>query len=454
MQEIKCPRCGEVFQIDEAGYAAIVQQVRDKEFKREISDQQKRFEEDKKTALDAQTEKFAAEKALAVRDAVAETDKKLLRSEAEIAELKQALSAALKEKEQQALAAAKDKEQTLSALRTEQELRIKVLEHEQQLKTEQEIAALRREKEKAEADLRYEKESAANKLAVIVRQKDDEIRMYKDMKIRLSTKMVGETLEQHCETEFNRLRAAAFPNAYFEKDNDIHLGSKGDYIFRDYEDGTEYISVMFEMKNENDDTARKHKNEEFFKKLDKDRNDKKCEYAVLVSMLEMDNELYNGGIVDVSHIYPKMYVIRPQFFIPLITLLKNAARHSLEYQRELAQVRSQNIDVESFSEKLSDFRTKFAYNYELASRRFGEAIDEIDKSIAHLEKIKKALLSSENNLRLANDKAQDLTIRRLTRGNATMKKKFEEAGISTTAEAAEAVKTAEPVEAAAPEETE
>ena len=397
---------------------------------------------------------MAAEKALAVRDAVAETDKKLLRSEAEIAELKQALSAALKEKEQQALAAAKDKEQTLSALRTEQELRIKVLEHEQQLKTEQEIAALRREKEKAEADLRYEKESAANKLAVIVRQKDDEIRMYKDMKIRLSTKMVGETLEQHCETEFNRLRAAAFPNAYFEKDNDIHLGSKGDYIFRDYEDGTEYISVMFEMKNENDDTARKHKNEEFFKKLDKDRNDKKCEYAVLVSMLEMDNELYNGGIVDVSHIYPKMYVIRPQFFIPLITLLKNAARHSLEYQRELAQVRSQNIDVESFSEKLSDFRTKFAYNYELASRRFGEAIDEIDKSIAHLEKIKKALLSSENNLRLANDKAQDLTIRRLTRGNATMKKKFEEAGISTTAEAAEAVKTAEPVEAAAPEETE
>jgi len=260
--------------------------------------------------------------------------------------------------------------------------------------------------------------------------KDEEIARYKDMKARLSTKMVGETLEQHCETEFNKVRAMGFPNALFEKDNDARSGSKGDFIFRDFdESGMEYISIMFEMKNEMDETATKHRNEDFFKKLDKDRREKNCEYAVLVSLLESDNEYYNTGIVDVSYRYEKMYVIRPQFFLPLISLLRNAARASLSYRQELAAMRNQNLDVERFSSQLVEFKDRFSRNYELASRQFGEAIAEIDKTIEHLEKTKKNLLASANNLRLANDKARDLTIKRLTRGNPTMTEKFLDAGI-------------------------
>ena len=506
MQEIKCPRCGEVFQIDEAGYAAIVKQVRDKEFRMEILDQESRMNREKETALRAQRETLEAEKELALREALGDQEKLVLVRESEIADLKarlesqkreaalqleslkseQALAlenatrelrigreraeAALtaekqkaeaeltaekqkakaeltaekqkaetaltaeKQKAEAALAAEKEKARLeVTSLREKKELEMSALRE----KSETELRALKEKsetelrtlKERSESELRSQKEKAENELRIIVRQKDDEIQLYKDMKTRLSTKMVGESLEQHCETEFNLIRAAAFPDAYFEKDNDARSGSKGDYIFRDYEDGIEYISIMFEMKNEMDETASKHRNEDFFKKLDKDRNEKGCEYAVLVSLLETDSDYYNAGIVDVSHRYPKMYVIRPQFFIPLITLLKNASRSSLEARRELELVRNQNLDVEAFSEKLADFKSRFSRNYELASRRFHEVIDEIDKSIEHLQKIKASLLSSENNLRLANDKAEDLTIKRLVRGNPTMREKFEDAGV-------------------------
>ena len=429
MQEIRCPRCGEVFQIDEAGYAAIVKQVRDREFRQEIDAQEKRFAGEKAEALKALSDRFSAEKELAVEKAVSEQEQSLTQKDAEIEKLRTQLESVRREQAQQT-----------EALKNEQKLELEALRKEQELHFEKEMAALRKDKElaetelagvkeKAAADLAHEKEQAEARLQIIVRQKDDEIQLYKDMKSRLSTKMVGETLEQHCETQFNLLRAGAFPNAYFEKDNDAKSGSKGDFIFRDYEDGIEFISIMFEMKNEMDETATKHRNEDFFKKLDKDRKEKNCEYAVLVSLLEAESDYYNSGIVDVSHRYPKMYVIRPQFFIPLITLLRNASRSSLDYKRELDVVRNQNLDVEAFSERLMDFKARFSRNYELASRKFHDAIDEIDKSIDHLQKIKAALLSSENNLRLANDKAEDLTIKKLTRGNPTMQEKFEEAGV-------------------------
>ena len=464
MQEIRCPRCGEVFQIDEAGYAAIVKQVRDREFQQEINDQETRLINERKAALAAQKKALDAERELAVKDALSRQEKDLAGKEKETAEL-----------QAQLLLEKRERQMETDALREEQKLQLQALESERALAVETAVAKIREEKQHLEADLKAEKERAAleiaalkeknetalrtereraeleisalkersetalrtekaraeSELKIIVRQKDDEIQLYKDMKTRMSTKMVGETLEQHCETQFNMLRAAAFPNAYFEKDTDARGGTKGDYIFRDYEDGVEYLSIMFEMKNEMEETAsrQKHRNEDFFKKLDKDRNDKGCEYAVLVSLLEADSEYYNSGIVDVSHRYPKMYVIRPQFFIPLITLLKNASRNALSYRRELEIVRNQNLEVEMFNEKLMDFNAKFSRNYELASRRFNEAVEEIDKSIDHLQKIKTALLSSENHLRLANDKADDLSIKKLTRGNPTMKEKFEEAGI-------------------------
>ena len=270
-------------------------------------------------------------------------------------------------------------------------------------------------------------QATKDKYESALRLKDEQIAQYKDLKARLSTKMVGETLEQHCENEFNKLRATAFRNAYFEKDNDARTGSKGDFIYCENDDeGNEIISIMFEMKNENETTATKHKNEDFFKELDKDRREKKCEYAVLVTLLEADNEYYNTGIVDVSHRYPKMYVIRPQFFIPMITILRNAALNSMDYKRELAMIRNQNIDITHFEENMENFKTAFARNYELASRRFKTAIEEIDKTIAHLQKTKDALMSSENNLRLANSKAEDLTIKKLTKGNPTMQAKFAE----------------------------
>ncbi|NTV40597.1 MAG: DUF2130 domain-containing protein, partial [Demequinaceae bacterium] len=288
------------------------------------------------------------------------------------------------------------------------------------------IQDLKSNLEKAQLEKKLAETSLKDKYETQLKDRDDAIERLKDLKARLSTKMVGETLEQHCETEFNRLRATAFPKAYFEKDNDARTGSKGDYIFREADDGTEVVSIMFEMKNESDTTATKHKNEDFLKELDKDRTEKGCEYAVMVSLLEPDSELYNGGIVDVSHRFPKMYVVRPQFFIPIITLLRNAAQNSLNYKQELALVRAQSVDITHFESDLDAFKTSFGKNYDLASRRFQTAIDEIDKSIDHLQKTKEALLGSERNLRLANDKAQDVTIKKLTRGNATMAAKFDE----------------------------
>lgn len=417
MQQIKCPKCGEVFQIDEAGYAAIVKQVRDREFNSEI----KRAEE-----------QYKVDKAAAISLAKVETENKLQESlaakEQEIIKLRASIDAYDKEKalaineaiqqkesEYRKLADAKDAEYRKSVVSKDEELALK-----------------KEELQRLFGDLKVNEKEAALSLQVLkdeyemkLKMKDEQIDYYKDLKARQSTKMVGETLEKHCEIEFNKLRATAFQNAYFEKDNDARNGSKGDYIFREQdESGLEIVSIMFEMKNEMDTTATKHKNEDFFKELDKDRKEKKCEYAVLVSMLEADNEYYNQGIVDVSHRYEKMYVIRPQFFIPIISLLRNMGYNSLKYKQELETIKAQNIDITHFEEDMESFKSAFARNYDIASRKFQEAIDEIDKSINHLEKIKKALTSSENNLRLANNKAEDLTIKKLTKNNPTMQEMF------------------------------
>ena len=398
MQEIKCPKCGEVFQVDESGYASIVKQVRDKEFLKEIDERRTQFERDKDTAVK-----------LAQAETTEELNKSLAQKEARIAELTAKLSVIESEKKLEISEAVSEKEKEIS-------------------KRNEEIAILRGQIETSEQSSELKERTLKETYEAKLRDKDEQIAYYKDFKARQSTKMVGESLEQHCEIEFNRLRATGFQNAYFEKDNDAKTGSKGDYIFRESsDDGTEFISIMFEMKNEMDTTATKHKNEDFLKELDKDRNEKNCEYAVLVSLLEADNELYNGGIVDMSHRYPKMYVIRPQFFIPIITLLRNAAMNSLQYRQELAVIKNQNIDISHFEEDMNDFKDKFARNYRIASDKFKKAIDEIDKTIDHLQKTKDALLSSENNLRLANNKAEELTIKKLTRNNPTMAEKFEEA---------------------------
>ena len=390
MQEIKCPNCGKIFQVDEAGYAAIVKQVRDSEFARELAEREDIYKNEKDSAV-----------RLAVSDKEREFAEAKSKLEQEIARLKSDIEFSKAGTE----LAVRDAVQNRDS-------RISELENQIVLK---------------DAEWELKEKSLAEKYDGELRRKEDELAYYKDFKLRQSTKMVGESLEQHCEIEFNKLRATAFQHAYFEKDNDDRGGTKGDYIYREAsEDGVEFISIMFEMKNEMDATATKHKNEDFFKKLDKDRNDKNCEYAVLVSTLEADSELYNSGIVDVSYRYPKMYVIRPQFFIPIITLLRNAALNSLQYRAELARVREQNIDITHFEDDLNEFKEKFARNYRLASDKFRTAIEEIDKTIDHLEKTKKALLSSEDNLRLANNKAEDLTIKKLTRKNPTMAKKFEE----------------------------
>ena len=374
MQEIKCPNCGEVFQVDETVYDKIVKQVRDREFDREL---------ERREELLASKNELEIEK-LNARLSAASTEKKL------------AVNQANSEKERELA----EKDILISKLKGE----IASKDNENKLKTQ----ALKEQ---------YEEK---------IKLKDEQIEYYRDFKAKQSTKMVGESLEQHCDYEFNKIRASAFPNAYFEKDNDARSGSKGDFIFRDMdENGTEFISIMFEMKNETDTTSTKKKNEDFFKELDKDRREKNCEYAVLVSLLEIDNELYNTGIVDVSYKYPKMYVVRPQFFIPIITLLRNAAMNSLEYRQELETIRHQNIDISNFEEKMNLFKEGFSRNYRLASDKFQTAIDEIDKSISHLQQITDALISSENNLRLANDKAEDLTIKKLTRGNPTMKALFD-----------------------------
>ena len=415
MNTIKCPKCGEVFTVDESGYAAIVKQVHDAEFHKEIELREKQLKTDKETAVS-----LAVAKAEADRDkTIAELKTKLATYEAakqaEIAKLASENALALAEKESriQNLKNQMELDKTNAANAMEQAV----------LKKDREFADELRRKDEAIADeLKRKDEAYADEL----KRRDEEIAYYKEFKARQSTKMIGESLEQHCETEFNKLRATAFPNAYFEKDNDARSGSKGDFIYRESKDGVEFISIMFEMKNEMDTTATKHKNEDFFKELDKDRTEKKCEYAVLVSLLEADSELYNSGIVDVSYRYEKMYVVRPQFFIPLISILRNAALNSVSYKQELLQIRNQNIDVTNFESSLMDFKEKFSNNYRLASDKFQKAITEIDNTIDHLQKVKDALLGSERQLRLANDKAQDLSVKKLTKDNPTMQAKFAE----------------------------
>lgn len=423
---IECPKCHEVFQVDEAGYAAIVKQIRDKEFNKELKDREAQFEKEKEAAL--QVVKLEAEKIF---------QDKLTDKEKEIADLKSKLEAeqlakksAVKETEAEKDKKIAELENKLDSFNKDKQIEINdiISKKDAELnKKENEIVQLKGQKDLDEKEFLLKEQNLKEKYEDQLKFKDEEIERYKDFKARLSTKMLGETLEQHCEISFNQLRATGFAGAYFEKDNDAKEGSKGDYIFRDYDsDGEEYISIMFDMKNEADDTAKKHKNEEFFAKLDKDRKQKKCEYAILVSTLEPESELYNNGIVDVSYKYEKMYVVRPQFFIPIIAILRNAATNSLEYQRELKLMKAQNADITDFENALNDFKEKFSKNYELASRKFRTAIEEIDKTISHLQKTKEALLASDNNLRLANNKAEDLSIKRLTKNNKTMQAKFDE----------------------------
>ena len=437
MNEIKCPHCQTVFTIDENSYADIVSQVRNKEFAEDVHKQ-----------LEFAKKQFETEKALAKEQEKRLYDEERANFEQKILSLELALKNADVKEEKNVQEALHQKEKEFSALQAEldklkQQLQFKEVELSQkfqedlhakertilELKQEKELQQKEQEvqqtalKEKYELELRSKKDQFELEL----KAKDEAIAFYKDFKAKQSTKMVGESLEQHCEIEFNRLRMTAFPRAEFGKDNDAKTGSKGDYIYREYdENGIEILSIMFEMKNENDETATKKKNEHFFKELDKDRHEKQCEYAILVSLLEADNELYNTGIVDVSYQYPKMYVVRPQFFIPIITLLRNAALNSLQYKQELALMRDQHIDITHFEEDLETFKKGFARNYELASKKFQSAIDEIDKTIKSLEKTKAALLSSENNLRLANNKAEDLTVKKLVKNNPTMKQRFEE----------------------------
>jgi len=457
MKDIICPHCHKAFKVDEAGYADILKQVRNSEFEEQLHQRLELAEKEKLNALelakekaDGEMQKAAAAKEaeiqelkarldkgeesrkLAVAEAMAAVEKERDRLAAELAQAKQETQAASqmaelkRSKDLQEAAAAKDAE--IQALKN----RLEATDLNQKLAIKEALEAVQKERDTLQNNLQQlelqkqlAEQSLKDRYEAQLKDRDIAIERLRDMKAKLSTKMVGETLEQHCETEFNRLRATAFSKAYFEKDNDARSGSKGDYIFRDADtDNNEIVSIMFEMKNESDATATKKKNEDFLRELDKDRSEKGCEYAVLVSLLEPESELYNSGIVDVSHRYPKMYVIRPQFFIPMITLLRNAAMNSLQYKAELALVKSQSIDVTHFEEKLDTFKSAFSRNYDLASKKFQTAIEEIDKSINHLQKTKEALIGSQNNLRLANDKAQDITIKKLTHGNPTMKEKF------------------------------
>ena len=479
--EIKCPHCGTVFQVDESGFADIVKQVRDGEFNREIARREKLFAEQREQAVALASEKARGEArtAVAERDATiaklsqsldslkrendaaaravaAEQAAKLSEAtaskDAEIAELKAKLARLADERDASARVTEAEHKRALADATASRDAKIAELTQKLEAQkasfaTEKELAVtqarttVERERDDLAAQVKLTaaegeqrvsalREEMSTKLRAkdeLIAYKEEEIARYKDMKARLSTKMVGESLEQHCETEFNKMRAAAFPKAYFEKDNDVVGGTKGDFVFRECDDdGNEIVSIMFEMKNESDDSTHKHKNEDFLKKLDSDRRKKGCEYAVLVTMLEPESELYNEGIVDMSYRYEKMYVVRPQFFIPIISILRNASLSALSYKAELAEVRNQNIDITHFEEQMEDFKAKFGRNYDIASRKFQTAIDEIDKTITHLQKTKDALLSSENNLRLANNKAQDLTIKRLTRKNPTMQQMFAE----------------------------
>lgn len=450
MQEIRCPKCNEVFQVDDSGYSQIVQQVRDKEFEKEAARRAEELEKAKNselkilemeyekklesalseksdditdkgkriTELEARLESMESEKQLAVANAVSEREKRFNEESSKAQKAISDKESLIKQLELQLQQAQSLQQAAIDKVSSENALAI--------AKKDNEINELNSKLQSKDNEAELRCRAIEEKYAIELKNKDELIEQYKDFKARLSTKMVGETLEQHCLTQFNSLRMSAFPNAYFEKDNDARSGSKGDFIFRESsEDGIEFISIMFEMKNEMDTTATKHKNEDFFKELDKDRNEKGCEYAVLVSMLEADNEFYNAGIVDVSYKYPKMYVIRPQFFIPLISLLRNAARNSLEYKRELAMAKAQQVDLTNFEKNITDFKTAFSRNYQLASDKFKTAIDEIDKTIIHLQKAKDALLSSENNLRLANNKAEEqLTIKKLTKNAPSIKEEF------------------------------
>lgn len=459
MHEINCPHCKKAFKIDEAGYADILKQVRDSEFDQQLHERLELAEKEKKNAVELAKEQAGNEmqKAAATKDAeiqelkakldAGEVTQKLAVTEAlkAVEKERDELANELKQAKQDNESASKlvhanhsNKLQETSAKKDAeiQELKAKLSANEDAQKhaiteainvAEKERDQLKSELDRAKLEKELAETSLKDKYETQIKDREHEIERLRDMKARLSTKMVGETLEQHCETEFNRIRATAFPKAYFEKDNDARTGSKGDYIFRDSdEQGTESVSIMFEMKNENDETATKKKNEDFFKELDKDRNEKQCEYAVLISLLEPDSELYNSGIVDVSHRFQKMYVIRPQFFIPIITLLRNAALNSMKYKAELAVVKAQNVDITNFENELDEFRSGFARNYELASKKLKTAISEIDKTIDHLQKTKDALLGSENNLRLANNKADDLTVKKLTKKNPTMAAKFDD----------------------------
>ena len=426
MHQIKCPHCGKEFTIDEASYADILNQVRTKEFNDEIHEKLKQLKKQHQSELELIEEK--ANNTLEKK--VAEKEKELKELNNKIANFANEKEILKKDTERAMLDQISEKEKKIAELGS----KMQALESNKKLELiesstikEKEIADLKAKLQLREKEAELEKNSIKEKYEIEIKQKDETIAFYKDFKAKQSTKMIGESLEQHCEIEFNRLRMTAFQNAEFGKDNDAKTGSKGDYIYREYDkSGTEIISIMFEMKNEGDETATKKKNEHFFKELDKDRNEKKCEYAILVSMLEADNELYNNGIVDVSYAYDKMYVIRPQFFIPIITLLRNAAMNSLKYKQEVALMREQNIDITNFEEDLNAFKEGFARNYDLASRKFKAAIDEIEKTITHLQKTKDALLSSENNLRLANNKAEDLTVKKLVQKNPTMKEKFDQ----------------------------
>lgn len=434
MSEIKCPKCGTTFKVDDSSYGDILNQVRSAEFENELHERLSQIEKQAKSDAALKSAKLEAEiKELKGALEKAESDKKLAVAEAK-APLEKQLESLTGELREKAIKALND-EKTKSAIEIERlKNQIKNADTEKALAIANALAPVERERDKLASAMKLkEEETKLNMVSLedrykgALKLKDEEIDRLKDMKAKLSTKMVGESLEQHCLTEFNRIRMTAFPNAYFEKDNDARTGSKGDFIFRECDvQGNEIVSIMFEMKNESETTASKHKNEDFFKELDKDRREKKCEYAVLVSLLEAEDEYYNMGIVDVSYRYEKMYVIRPQFFIQIITLLRNAAMNSMKYKAELAAVREQNIDITHFEENMEAFKTAFARNYELASRKFQSAIEEIDKTISHLQKTKEALLSSENNLRLANNKAEDLTIKKLTRGNPTMRAKFDE----------------------------
>lgn len=405
MQEIKCPNCGEVFAVDESGYAQIAKQVRDKEFEKELKRREDDFAQMKENALKLaqmeQKEEFAKE--LSVKEAQLSEKEKL------IGELKSRIAGNEMERKLAVSEVINEKEKAVSEKAAE-------------------IAELKSMLSNKETENELKEQSLKKQYEDRLKLKDEQIEYYKDFKARQSTKMIGESLEMHCMNQFNALRMTAFPNAYFEKDNDARTGSKGDFIFREAVEGVEFISIMFEMKNEMDETVTKHKNEDFLKELDKDRREKKCEYAVLVSLLEIDNELYNNGIVDVSYKYEKMYVIRPQFFIPMITLLRNAAMNSLQYRRELEAAKHQQVDILHFEENMNAFKEGFARNYRIASTKFQTAIDEIDKTITHLQKTKEALLSSENNLRLANNKAEDLSIKRLTKNAPAVREMFEELG--------------------------